>query len=102
MPSLPTERSVAIVSAGMMPRQIEVVCDLIRMPLKGRVPTRWEDNRKLGRWVSLQRCQYKDFISGRKTVMTRERIEMLEGIGFEWEISSRGFYHYEKGGSSAN
>ena len=30
-------------------------------------------------------------MSGRKTVMTRERIKMLQDIGFEWEISSRGF-----------
>ncbi|KAI2499588.1 hypothetical protein MHU86_14883 [Fragilaria crotonensis] len=67
-----------------------------------RVPTRWEDDRKLGRWVSLQRCQYKDFMSGRKTVMTKERIEMLQDLGFEWEISSRGFYHYKKGVSSQN
>lgn len=41
-------------------------------------------------------------MSGRKTVMTKERIEMLQDIGFEWEISSRGFYHYKKGVSSQN
>jgi hypothetical protein len=42
----------------------------------------------------MQRSQYKDFKAGRKTVMTKERIKMLQDIGFEWAISSRTFSYF--------
>jgi Helicase associated domain len=59
------------------------------MTCTGCVPTKWPQDMSLGRWVSMQRGQYKDFKAGRKTVMTKERIKLLQDIGFEWAISSR-------------
>jgi superfamily II DNA or RNA helicase len=42
------------------------------------VPLNWKENKKLARWVSSQRVNY-----GRNK-LSRERIAMLEKIGFEW------------------
>jgi hypothetical protein len=53
----------------------------------GRVPIKYDQDPKLGRWVSLQRSQYKDYLSGSKTSLTKERIQLLQDIGFEWRVS---------------
>jgi len=42
------------------------------------VPRRYEQNPQLGNWVSKQRQNYK------KGLITKERCDKLEGIGFEW------------------
>ena len=52
----------------------------------GRVPTKWEEDPTLGRWVSMQRSHYKDLRAGRKTTMTKERVKKLQDIGFDWQI----------------
>ncbi len=44
------------------------------------VPKRWRKNPELGKWVQRQRtCK-------RKRILARDRIEQLEGIGFQWRI----------------
>lgn len=45
-----------------------------------RVPQDWKENQKLARWVSAQRLDY-----GRGG-LSRERIAMLEKIGFDWSV----------------
>lgn len=45
-----------------------------------RVPQDWKENPKLAKWVSTQRIQH-----GRNK-LSRERIAMLEKIGFEWSV----------------
>lgn len=49
------------------------------------VPTKYQANSKLGRWVSTQRNQYKDFQEGKRSIMTQERVTLLEKVGFAWK-----------------
>ena len=60
------------------------------------VPARYALNRRLGIWVSAQRQQYKQMQSvppvlggPRVTPLTKERIDLLDGLGFTWTIRSR-------------
>ena len=63
------------------------------------VPTHYEPNAQLGTWVANQRKHYHLFKERKRSIMTQERVDMLEAIGFQWTIrkSRRG-----KGGSSAS
>jgi len=49
------------------------------------VPRDYAENRSLGTWVDTQRQQYKLLKAKRKSCMTRERIQSLNELGFEWE-----------------
>ena len=40
---------------------------------------------KLGNWVSTQRKQKKKFDKGEKSLLTQERIDKLDEVGFVWE-----------------
>ena len=51
------------------------------------VPVCHEPNRPLGRWVSKQRQQRRLLQQGMKSAMTKDRIAMLDAIGFEWDAS---------------
>ena len=61
------------------------------------VPARYAKNRRLGIWVSAQRQQYKQQMqsaapveaNSRGTPLTKERIELLNDLGFTWTIRSR-------------
>lgn len=82
-----------------------------------RVPTKYQQNPALGRWVSLglfgslrhvdfkphhayfpflpmqvstQRSQYKQFMENQPTHMTQDRKLLLEAIGFKWNAMLRG------------
>ncbi|KAL7554703.1 hypothetical protein ACHAWF_018247 [Thalassiosira exigua] len=46
---------------------------------------------QLGQWVWTQRKQYKLLREGQHSLMTEERIQQLEGIGFQWSGSKRKF-----------
>ena len=48
------------------------------------VPSSWEDQ-ELFWWVSVQRREYRKLKEGKMTGITKERIERLEDIGFEWK-----------------
>jgi hypothetical protein len=50
------------------------------------VPTKYAPNPALGRWVSTQRSEYKKFLDNNSKLMTMERINKLNKIGFCWEI----------------
>jgi len=52
----------------------------------GQVPTKFEDNPALGRWVSTQRSQYKLFVDGQRSTMTAARAERLGALGFVWNM----------------
>lgn len=45
-----------------------------------RVPQNWKENNSLAHWVKTQRMDYS------KGELERDRIELLEKIGFEWKI----------------
>ena len=50
-----------------------------------RVPQRFTANRKLGGWVLYVRHQYHKHINGQSSTMTRQRIEQLAELGFDFE-----------------
>jgi Helicase associated domain len=62
----------------------------VGLPSAGDVPTKCRDNQALGRWVSTQRSNYKEFMEGTDTSkqMTEERIARLESVGFKWRMMS--------------
>ena len=50
------------------------------------VPHMYKENISLSRWVKRQRYQYKLMVAGNsESTMTKERIAMLEAIGFVWD-----------------
>ena len=58
------------------------------------VPTIYPDNPALGRWVATQRKQYRTYAKAKEAEtsdlaggdMNEERVRLLEGIGFVWEL----------------
>ena len=65
------------------------------------VPTRFEDNTKLGKWVEMQRCEFKKLLKykemeGTSTLNPRNdskltpwRLEMLNQVGFQWKVRNK-------------
>jgi len=51
-----------------------------------RVPQLYPDNPPLGKWVNAQRSQYKYWEEGKKSILTEEKIEALNNLGFIWRI----------------
>ena len=39
---------------------------------------------KLGNWVNTQRSQYQRMQKGKTSTMNKERIQLLEGLAFQW------------------
>ena len=50
------------------------------------VPTKYGPNPALGRWVSTQRSEYKKFRAGRAKHMTQGKIDLLNRLGFKWDM----------------
>ena len=50
------------------------------------VPTKYDQNRALGRWVSAQRLSYRRYLDGEKSTLTDERVERLNELGFSWQM----------------
>ena len=50
-----------------------------------RVPASHE-NKKLARWVSYQRAQYKYLMDGKKSQLTKGKIKSLIALGFAWNL----------------
>jgi hypothetical protein len=48
------------------------------------VPYKCTEYAKLAKWVTTQRYQYRLHLEGKKTHMTKFRIQELESLGFEW------------------
>lgn len=42
-------------------------------------------DRDLGQWAASQRYQYRLYLDGKSSIITAERIELLNKINFEWE-----------------
>jgi hypothetical protein len=54
------------------------------------VPSRYNENTKLGQWVSDQRTNYRFQLEGKKSFLTLSRIQALNSLGFEWKPSISG------------
>ena len=52
------------------------------------VPVKYLANPKLGPWVSKQRCYGNLYQDVKPSIMTADRIQALESVGFEWEITA--------------
>lgn len=52
------------------------------------VPSNYSENPQLATWVKCQRRQYKLFMEGKPSNMTKQRIQELGNLGFEWELRS--------------
>ena len=50
------------------------------------VSKQWSENRPLGGWVGRQRAEKRKFDQGKPSSITQERIDRLDGIGFEWGL----------------
>ena len=53
-----------------------------------RVLKRYVENKALGRWVDTQCRQYKLMIVNKLSQMTLTRINTLNEIEFDWEVTS--------------
>jgi hypothetical protein len=51
-----------------------------------RVPFQYSENPSLGRWVDAQRRQYRLLRDGKKTILSQERLELLNQLGMIWNI----------------
>ena len=51
-----------------------------------QVPTHYATNRQLGRWTHTQRHQRRLQTKGKRSCMTVERINLLDQLGFSWEV----------------
>lgn len=51
-----------------------------------RVPSYSKESPQLASWVKCQRRQYKLFWEGKRSSMSVERTQLLENVGFVWEI----------------
>jgi hypothetical protein len=59
----------------------EQLCEFKEQTGHSLVP---RNNPKLGTWVSIQRSKYRLHQKGNPSTMTEERIQALNGIGFDW------------------
>ena len=50
------------------------------------VPKKFPSNPVLAKWVEMQRSQYKYLHDGRRSHLSPERIQLLEEVGFVWNV----------------
>jgi len=50
------------------------------------VPATYRPNKKLAAWVKCQRRQYKFFSEGKASTLTRDRVNDLNQMDFQWEL----------------
>ena len=53
------------------------------------VPRRYFTDQQLGNWVFNQRKRYHELLPNGDRVLRKDRIELLEEIGFNWELNRR-------------
>mmetsp|Transcript_36663 Transcript_36663/g.53708 ORF Transcript_36663/g.53708 Transcript_36663/m.53708 type:complete len:120 (+) Transcript_36663:93-452(+) len=56
------------------------------------VSIRCSSNKRLANWVSKQRQVYYDMKEGRSSIMTAERVDMLNSLGFVWELRENNWH----------
>lgn len=61
------------------------LCDFYKKYKHSNVPTKYKENQALGRWISTQRAQLKEWKRGEKTSMTQERFDKLCKLDFQFE-----------------
>jgi len=66
-------------------RRFNELQEYVRIYGDCNVPTSYEENKSLGRWVSDQRSHYNKLLRGKKSPLSMERRLALESIGFQWK-----------------
>jgi hypothetical protein len=69
-------------------KRISELADYRKIHGHCNVPWRNSEDIKLANWVMTQRSQYKLHFKGKRSPMTRPRIQELESLGFEWGTRS--------------
>lgn len=65
------------------------LCQYYRQHGHSDVRTKCPGNPALGRWASKQRAEYKKFLGGGETCITREQVEKLNLVDFQWSAKPR-------------
>lgn len=64
--------------------RFEELVDYERQNGHSNVPYKYELNQKLATWVKCQRRQYKVLQQGRPSHLNDKRVDLLQGLGFNW------------------
>jgi len=84
-----SERSIDRPSSDPWDVRYEELLSYVKEFGDARVPGRFAENIPLGTWVIHQRSCYKKFQNGNTSCnITKERIQLLNNIGFEWSMYS--------------
>merc|ERR1719162_2837353 len=66
--------------------QFKRLAEFHRIHGTAAVPAKYPPDQKLANWVMNQRHQYQRMQKGETSSMNTERIELLEGLAFQWSI----------------
>ena len=64
--------------------QFKRLAEFHRIHGTATVPVRYPPDPKLGNWVRTQRRHYQRMQEGKTSHMNKERIQLLEGLAFQW------------------
>ena len=70
--------------------QFKRLAEFHRIHGTAAVPAKYPPDQILGNWVMTQRRQYQLMQKGKTSHMNKERIELLEGLAFQWSMRSMG------------
>eukprot|EP00592_Proboscia_alata_P015013 CAMPEP_0194397160 /NCGR_PEP_ID=MMETSP0174-20130528/125392_1 /TAXON_ID=216777 /ORGANISM="Proboscia alata, Strain PI-D3" /LENGTH=1054 /DNA_ID=CAMNT_0039193311 /DNA_START=335 /DNA_END=3496 /DNA_ORIENTATION=- len=68
-------------------KSYDELVEFVREKGHARVPRNFPQNIRLGNWVQKQRLNYKKLQKGESFSLTKNRVELLEKVGFEWVCS---------------
>lgn len=77
------------------------LCEFHEKHGHANVPTKYGQNKALGRWITEQRAAYKKYSKGETSSMTPERVAKLRLLGFQFVMLKRGNSEEEGEGDSA-
>ena len=75
--------------------QFKRLAEFHRIHGTATVPAKYPPDPKLGTWVRTQRSEYQRMQEGKTSNMNKERIQLLEGLAFQWSICKDALF--EKG-----
>lgn len=72
--------------------RMEELKDFYKVHNHSNVPQDYEENYSLGQWVMNLRTQYKRYLAGLSTILTKARIADLQALDFRWNLRSYNWY----------
>jgi hypothetical protein len=67
-------------------KEVHGDCNVPSNDHRDRIAELYPDIKALSQWVATQRTQYRFLKQGKPTWLTRDRIQLLEGLGFVWSL----------------